>query len=128
MKFFIEKLTPYSVNLNIDKTSTKYAAVPTESDTAKDFYCNSQSLPKSADDLLRKSKVWKQLALQAKINATIAHLKRRRLNKEFVWNWASENSRFEGDKFPVLFWKNPENSRLEFTTFVDLLKSKHARK
>ena len=23
------------------------------------------------------------------------------------------NSRFEGDKFPVLFWKNPENSRLE---------------
>ena len=27
------------------------------------------------------------------------------------------NSRFEGDKFQVLFWKNPENSRLELMTY-----------
>jgi len=26
------------------------------------------------------------------------------------------NSRFEGDKFPVPFWKNPENFRLELMT------------
>jgi len=26
---------------------------------------------------------------------------------------ATGNSRFEGNKFPVLFWKNHENSRLE---------------
>jgi len=32
------------------------------------------------------------------------------------------NSRFEGDEFPVLFWKNPENSRLIFN---DLFTSKH---
>jgi len=38
---------------------------------------------------------------------------------------ATGNSRFEGDKFPVLFWKNPENSRLELVankigdTFLD---------
>jgi len=31
---------------------------------------------------------------------------------------ATENSRFEGDKFQVLFWKNPENSRLELTTYL----------
>jgi len=29
---------------------------------------------------------------------------------------ATGNSRFEGCKFRVLFWKNPENSRLELTT------------
>jgi len=30
---------------------------------------------------------------------------------------ATGNSSFEGDKFPVLFWKNPENSRLELITY-----------
>jgi len=28
------------------------------------------------------------------------------------------NSRFEGDKFPVLFWKIPENCRLELMTYL----------
>src|SRR6218665_4078142 len=31
---------------------------------------------------------------------------------------ATGNSRFEGDKFPVIFWKNPENSRLELMTYL----------
>ena len=31
---------------------------------------------------------------------------------------ATENSRFEGDKFPVLCWINPENSRSELMTYV----------
>jgi len=31
---------------------------------------------------------------------------------------ATGNSRFEADKFPVLFWKNPENSRLEVITYI----------
>ena len=31
---------------------------------------------------------------------------------------ATGNSRFEGDKFPVLFLKNPENSRLELMTYL----------
>src|SRR6218665_689717 len=31
---------------------------------------------------------------------------------------ATGNSRFEGEKFPVLFWKNPENSRLELMTYI----------
>jgi len=31
---------------------------------------------------------------------------------------ATGNSRFESDKFPVLVWKNPENSRLELMTFL----------
>ena len=28
------------------------------------------------------------------------------------------NSRFEGDEFPVLFWKNPENFRLQLKTYL----------
>jgi len=31
---------------------------------------------------------------------------------------ATGNSRFEGDKFPVFFWKIPENSRLELMTYL----------
>jgi len=30
---------------------------------------------------------------------------------------AAGNSRFEGDKFPVLRWKNHENSRLELIIY-----------
>jgi len=41
---------------------------------------------------------------------------------------ATGNSRLEGDKFPVLFWKNPENSRLESTTYLQANTSIIARK
>jgi len=32
------------------------------------------------------------------------------------YNRAPENSRFESDKFPFLFWKNPENSRFRISS------------
>jgi len=31
---------------------------------------------------------------------------------------ATGNSHFKGDKFLVLFWKNPENSHLELMTYL----------
>src|SRR6218665_2464695 len=31
---------------------------------------------------------------------------------------ATGNSRFKGDNFPVLYWKIPENSRLELITYL----------
>jgi len=41
---------------------------------------------------------------------------------------ATGNSRFKVDKFPVLFWKNPENSRLELMTSLQANKFIFARK
>ena len=41
---------------------------------------------------------------------------------------ATGNSRFEGDKFPVLFWKNPENSHLELMTYLQVNRFIIARK
>jgi len=51
-----------------------------------------------------------------------------RLETNIPSSRAAENSRFEGDKFPVLFWKNPENSRLELTTYLQANTSIIARK
>ena len=41
---------------------------------------------------------------------------------------ATRNSSFEGDKFPVLFWKNPENSRFELMTYLQANTLNIARK
>jgi len=36
---------------------------------------------------------------------------------------ATGNYRFEGDKFPVLLWQNPDNSRLELITYLQATRS-----
>ena len=47
------------------------------------------------------------------------------LLRKWIETRATENFRFEGEKFPVLFWKNPENSRLQRNNDLGLFTSKH---
>ena len=39
-------------------------------------------------------------------------------NQRRFQSGSPRQSRFEGDKFPVLSWKNPENSHLELMTYL----------
>jgi len=80
----IEEILFREANPYLKRNKAKDVAVQTEPDTAKDFSWNSQSLKISA----QKPDAWKPPALK---DATVVHVritdgKRKRLNKEYVWN------------------------------------------